>query len=178
MNTAYQGPEDRRHQATLGLGSNLGNRLSNLQGAVDALGETPGIEIVALSPVYETAPLDDMDQPDYLNAVIVVETALSPHALLERAFAIEEALGRERTQRWASRTLDVDILTYDDQTSDDPDLTLPHPGAYQRSCDLAPWNDIDPSARVPGHGAVGELLSSVGREGVTRRNDLSLYAPG
>lgn len=167
----------RMHRAALALGSNLDDRLSMLQGAVDALGDTPGAEVVAVSPVYETEPLGGMDQPDYLNAVVVVETRLSAGMLLDRAHAIEEAFGRERKEHWGPRTLDVDILTYDDERSDDPELTLPHPGAYERSCVLAPWNDMEPNADVPGYGKVRDLLRSVGVEGVTRRDDLVLRPP-
>lgn len=165
------------HRAVLGLGSNLGDRLAMLQGAVDALGDTPGQEVVAVSPVYETEPLGGRDQSDYLNAVVVVDTRLSAGMLLERVRAIEDAFGRVRAERWGSRTLDVDILVYDDRTSDDPELTLPHPGARGRATVLAPWNDLEPDAEVPGEGRVAALLATAGTKGIRRRDDLELRPP-
>ena len=166
------------HGATLGLGSNLGDRLSNLQGAVDALSETPGVVVEGVSSVYETAPLGGKDQPYYLNAVVTVRTGLTPHLLLERAFAVEDAFGRTRAERWASRTLDVDVIAYDELISDDPDLTVPHPGAHERATVLAPWADIAPGARVPGRGTVADLLDAADTSGVRRRDDLPLILPG
>lgn len=165
------------HRATLGLGSNLGDRLANLQGAVDALGETPGVVVEGVSPVYETEPFADLDQPDYLNAVVTVRTKLPPRMLLERAFAVEDAFGRVRAERWGSRTLDVDVITYDDLVSDDPVLTVPHPGAHIRATVLAPWHDITPDAELPGHGPIATLLAAADTSGVRRRDDLTLVPP-
>jgi len=162
------------HRATLGLGSNLGDRLSNLQSALDALGDTPQVWVVAVSPVYETAPLGGKAQPDYLNAVVTLSTGLPPDLLLERAFAIEDALGRERAERWGSRTVDIDVIVYGDLTRDDPELTVPHPGAHERATVLAPWHDIEPDALVPGRGRVADLLAAVDLAGVWRRDDLVL----
>ncbi|MFJ6748403.1 MULTISPECIES: 2-amino-4-hydroxy-6-hydroxymethyldihydropteridine diphosphokinase [unclassified Streptomyces] len=166
-------------RAVISLGSNLGNRLETLQGAVDALEDTPGLRVKAVSPVYETEPwgVDPASQPAYFNAVVLIKTTLPPASLLERGHAIEEAFERVRDERWGPRTIDVDILAYQDVVSDDPGLTLPHPRAHERAFVLVPWLDIDPSAEVPGHGAVAELLSSVGRDGVTARADLELRLP-
>ncbi|MET8578174.1 2-amino-4-hydroxy-6-hydroxymethyldihydropteridine diphosphokinase [Streptomyces sp. NPDC005012] len=165
--------------AVLSVGSNLGNRMENLQGAVDALEDTPGIRIKAVSPVYETAPwgVEPGSQPNYLNAVVVLRTTLPPSSLLERAQAVEEAFHRTRGDRWAARTLDVDIVSYEGRVSDDPALTLPHPRAHERAFVLAPWLDVDDSAEVPGHGPVADLLTVVTREGVVRREDLELRLP-
>ncbi|WP_031006470.1 2-amino-4-hydroxy-6-hydroxymethyldihydropteridine diphosphokinase [Streptomyces sp. NRRL F-5727] len=165
--------------AVLALGANLGNRLENLQGAVDALADTPGLRVKAVSPVYETEPwgVEPGSQPSYLNAVAVVRTTLPPSSLLERAQAVEEAFLRVRDERWGARTLDVDIITYADVVSDDPVLTLPHPRAHQRAFVLAPWHDVDPEAQLPGHGAVAALLAAVDRAGVTPRTDLELRLP-
>ncbi|MFJ9826565.1 2-amino-4-hydroxy-6-hydroxymethyldihydropteridine diphosphokinase [Streptomyces sp. NPDC101160] len=165
--------------AVLALGANLGNRLENLQGAVDALGDTPGLRVKAVSPVYETEPwgVDPGTQPSYLNAVVLVKTTLPPSSLLERAHAVEEAFLRIREERWGARTIDVDIITYADVISDDPVLTLPHPRAHQRAFVLAPWHDIDPEAALPGHGAVADLLAALGRDGLTARADLELRLP-
>ncbi|GHJ97044.1 MULTISPECIES: 2-amino-4-hydroxy-6-hydroxymethyldihydropteridine diphosphokinase [Streptomyces] len=165
--------------AVLALGANLGNRLENLQGAVDALGDTPGLRVKAVSPVYETEPwgVEPDSQPSYLNAVALVKTTLPPSSLLERAQAVEEAFLRVRDERWGARTLDVDIITYADVVSDDPVLTLPHPRAHQRAFVLAPWHDADPEAQLPGHGPVAALLAAVDRAGVTPRTDLELRLP-
>ena len=165
------------HRATLGLGSNLGDRFANLQGAVDALGETPGVVVDGVSPVYETAPFGGKDQPDYLNAVVTLRTRLEPRMLLERAFAVEDAFGRVRAERWGSRTLDVDVIAYDELVSDDPELTVPHPGAHERATVLVPWHDIAPEAELPGHGPIARLLDAADLTGVRRRDDLELVRP-
>ncbi|MEU6817417.1 2-amino-4-hydroxy-6-hydroxymethyldihydropteridine diphosphokinase [Streptomyces sp. NPDC046860] len=166
-------------RAVLSLGSNLGNRLETLQGAVDALEDTPGVRVKAVSPVYETEPwgVEPGSQPSYLNAVVVLKTTLPPSSLLERAQAVEEAFHRVRDEQWGPRTLDVDIVSYADLTSEDPGLTLPHPRAHERAFVLAPWHDVDPAAELPGQGAVAGLLSSVTREGVEPRADLELRLP-
>ncbi|MFF9503551.1 2-amino-4-hydroxy-6-hydroxymethyldihydropteridine diphosphokinase [Streptomyces sp. NPDC014656] len=165
--------------AVLALGANLGNRLENLQGAVDALGDTPGLRVKAVSPVYETEPwgVEPGSQPSYLNAVALVRTTLPPSSLLERAQAVEEAFLRVRDERWGARTLDVDIITYADVVSEDPALTLPHPRAHQRAFVLAPWHDVDAEAQLPGHGPVAALLAAADRADVTPRTDLELRLP-
>jgi 2-amino-4-hydroxy-6-hydroxymethyldihydropteridine diphosphokinase len=165
--------------AVISIGSNLGNRLENLQGAIDALEDTPGVRVKAVSPVYETEPwgVAPGSQPAYFNAVVVVKTTLPPSSLLERAHAVEEAFHRVRDERWGARTLDVDIVTYANVVSDDPVLTLPHPRAHERAFVLAPWHDVDPEAQVPGRGPVADLLAVVTRAGVTPRGDLELRLP-
>lgn len=116
VDTTLQNPRT----AVVALGSNLGNRLETLQGAVDALADTPGLRITAVSAVFETAALGGPgEQPNYYNAVVVLRTTLPPYSLLERANAIEDAFGRERTVRWGARTLDVDIITYEGMLSSD-----------------------------------------------------------
>ncbi|MET9803323.1 2-amino-4-hydroxy-6-hydroxymethyldihydropteridine diphosphokinase [Streptomyces sp. NPDC006368] len=166
-------------RAVISLGANLGNRLETLQGAIDALEDTPGVRVKAVSPVYETEPwgVDPGSQPSYFNAVVVVKTTLPPASLLERAHAVEEAFARIRDERWGPRTLDVDIVAYADVVSDDPVLTLPHPRARERAFVLAPWHDVDPGAQLPGSGAIADLLTGVGREGVVVRPDLELRLP-
>ncbi len=166
-------------RAVISLGSNLGNRLETLQGAIDALEDTPGLRIKAVSPVYETEPwgVEPGSQPSYFNAVVVLKTTLPPSSLLERAQAVEEAFHRVRDERWGPRTLDVDIVAYADVISDDPALTLPHPRAHERAFVLAPWHDVEPGAQLPGHGAVADLLGTVTREGVSARQDLELRLP-
>ncbi|GAA1238143.1 2-amino-4-hydroxy-6-hydroxymethyldihydropteridine diphosphokinase [Kitasatospora nipponensis] len=167
--------------AVVALGSNLGNRLETLQGAVDALADTPGLRITSVSAVFETPALGGPDeQPAYYNAVVVLRTTLPPYSLLERANAIEDAFGRVRTVRWGARTLDVDLLTYEGVTSEDPVLLLPHPRAHERAFVLAPWVDADPDGELTGHGKVAELLAGLGGEGaqgVQRRADIQLRLP-
>ncbi|MFH8240031.1 2-amino-4-hydroxy-6-hydroxymethyldihydropteridine diphosphokinase [Streptomyces sp. NPDC018321] len=166
-------------RAVVALGANLGNRLETLQGAIDALEDTPGVRVKEVSPVYETEPwgVDPDSQPSYFNAVVILKTTLPPSSLLERAHAVEEAFHRVRDERWGPRTLDVDIVAYADVVSDDPQLTLPHPRAHERAFVLAPWHDVDPEAQLPGHGAIADLLDAVTREGVAPRADLELRLP-
>jgi 2-amino-4-hydroxy-6-hydroxymethyldihydropteridine diphosphokinase len=158
----------------LALGSNLGDRLANLQGGVDALCAGPGLDQVAVSPVYETAPVGGPAQPEYLNAVLVAATSLPARGILDRARAAEAAAGRVRGERWGARTLDVDVIVYGNQASADPELTLPHPRAHERAFVLAPWHDVDPDAVIPGWGRVTDLLAAAGTAGVRLRRDLSL----
>ncbi|MFF7050442.1 2-amino-4-hydroxy-6-hydroxymethyldihydropteridine diphosphokinase [Streptomyces griseorubiginosus] len=166
-------------RAVISLGSNLGNRLETLQGAVDALEDTPGVRVKSVSPVYETEPwgVAADSQPSYFNAVVVLKTTLPPASLLERAHAVEEAFNRVRDERWGPRTLDVDIVAYADVVSDDPVLTLPHPRAHERAFVLAPWHDVEPEAQLPGRGPVAALLDTVTRDGVEARKDLELRLP-
>ncbi|MFI7318294.1 2-amino-4-hydroxy-6-hydroxymethyldihydropteridine diphosphokinase [Streptomyces venezuelae] len=166
-------------RAVISLGSNLGNRLETLQGAVDALEDTPGLRVKAVSPVYETEPwgVDPGTQPSYFNAVVVVKTTLPPASLLERAQAVEEAFHRVRDERWGPRTIDVDIVAYADVVSDDPALTLPHPRAHERAFVLAPWHDVEPEAQLTGRGPVAKLLDAVALDGVAPRADLELRLP-
>ncbi|EST39003.1 2-amino-4-hydroxy-6-hydroxymethyldihydropteridine pyrophosphokinase [Streptomycetaceae bacterium MP113-05] len=165
--------------AVVALGSNLGNRLETLQSAVDALADTPGLSVRAVSPVYETQPwgVDPTSQPAYFNAVVLVRTTLPPGSLLERGHAIEEALERVRDERWGPRTIDVDIVSYQGVVSDDPLLTLPHPRVHERAFVLAPWHDVDAEAEVPGRGQVADLLDAVGRADISVRDDLELSLP-
>lgn len=127
-------------RAVLSIGSNLGNRLETLQGCVDALEDTPGFRVKAVSPVYETEPwgVEPGSQPTFFNAVLLVRTTLPPASLMERAHAVEEAFARVRDEQWGPRTLDVDIVAYQGVLSDDPALTLPHPRAHERAFVLVP----------------------------------------
>ncbi|MFF9857486.1 2-amino-4-hydroxy-6-hydroxymethyldihydropteridine diphosphokinase [Streptomyces tendae] len=166
-------------RAVIALGANLGNRLETLQGAIDALEDTPGVRVKGVSPVYETEPwgVAPDSQPSYFNAVLIVKTTLPPSSLLERAHAVEEAFHRVRDEHWGPRTLDVDIVAYAEVVSDDPQLTLPHPRAHERAFVLAPWLDVDPEAALPGQGRVADLLAAVTRDGVVLRTDLELRLP-
>ncbi len=170
--------EDRpRRRIVLALGSNLGERLELLQGAVDALADTPGLRVLGVSPVYETDPVGGPDQPDYLNAVVVAEGRHSPRTLLERALAVENAFDRVREVRWGPRTLDVDVIVVGELVVDEPDLEVPHPRAAGRAFVLVPWLDVDAAAELPGSGPVAALVEQLGRDGVRRRDDLVLVTP-
>lgn len=164
----------RTERVVFSLGSNLGDRFANLQGAVIAAHEVPELTGLVCSPVYETEPVGGPPQDSYLNAVLLAETALDPHALLTLAQGWEQLAGRVRMQRWGPRTLDVDIVSVGDRRGHDADLTLPHPRAHERAFVLAPWHDVDPAAVLPGHGPVIEVLAGLHWAGVVRRDDLDL----
>lgn len=141
----------------LSIGANLGDRLANLQSAVDAF--RPWLR--AVSPVYETPPWGPVPQDPYLNAVLVAaDPDASPTDWLHRAHAAERAAGRTRDVRWGPRTLDVDVIAVDDLTSVDPELTLPHPRAHERAFVLVPWLAVDPDAALAGK-PVAEWLAAL-----------------
>lgn len=150
-------------RAWIGLGSNLDDPPAQLQRAVDALARTPGVRVVAVSPVYRNAALqlpDDTDiQPDYFNAVAALDTTLPPLALLDALQAIEQAQGRVRTRRWGARTLDLDLLLYGDTVLDEPRLTVPHPGLPARRFALLPLHDLAPDLVLPGGVPLREALA-------------------
>jgi 2-amino-4-hydroxy-6-hydroxymethyldihydropteridine diphosphokinase len=168
-------------RAALALGANLGDRLVALQSAVDGLAATDGVRLVAVSPVYETDPVGGPgEQPDYLNAVVVVETSLRPANLLARAHALEDAAGRVRVEHWGPRTLDVDLLAVGSESAQAEHLVLPHPRLAERAFVLVPWADVDPSFEVSGLGTVGALLRRLGPldgAAVRPRPDLHLELP-
>jgi 2-amino-4-hydroxy-6-hydroxymethyldihydropteridine diphosphokinase len=163
-------------RGVLSLGSNLGDRLANLQGAVDALADTPEVWVTGVSPVYETEPVDaPAGSEQFLNAVVTLDTTLSAHRLLDRALAVEAAYGRERDgEPNAPRTLDVDLIVLGDRMASDDHLVLPHPRAAERAFVLVPWLDVESDAEIPGVGKVADLVDKVGRDGVKRRDDLEL----
>lgn len=145
----------------LALGSNLGDRAATLASAVAALAQVAGLVVAGASPVVETAPVGGPEQSDYLNAVLVGRTTLSPHALLVATQSVEDAHGRARQTRWGARTLDVDIIVYGDLVSRGADLELPHPRAHQRAFVLVPWCSLDADAVLPGPsgGQVADLAA-------------------
>jgi 2-amino-4-hydroxy-6-hydroxymethyldihydropteridine diphosphokinase len=151
--------------AFLGLGSNLGDRLTNLQGAVDLLHGEPGLRVLASSRVWETVPVGGPPQPDYLNAVIRVETDLSARDLLDVAHRVEERLGRVRKERWGARSIDIDVLLFGEETIDEADLVVPHPRLSQRAFVLLPLLDLVPDPILPDGTRLKDLR--VGTEGVT-----------
>lgn len=163
-------------RCVIALGSNLGSRLTKLQGALDSLADTPEVWVTEVSPVYETVPVEAPEGSEpFLNAVILLDTTLPAHMLLDRAQAIETAFGRQQTDvPNAPRTLDVDLIVVGDRRADDDTLVLPHPRAHERAFVLAPWADVDPEASIPGVGLVAELLGAIGTIGVTRLDDAVL----
>lgn len=130
--------------AHLGLGSNLGDRLGFLQGAVSALAATAGIEVARVSRVYETEPVGGPEQGRYLNAVVALETDLGAAELLAVAQGLETGAGRDRAERWGPRTLDVDVLLVGAEQVDTAELTVPHPRLHERGFVLAPLADVAP----------------------------------
>lgn len=168
-------------RVVLSLGSNLGDRYGHLRGAVDGLRDW----LVVVSGVYETPPWGDADQPPYLNAVVVVaDAAASPPDWLARARQLEQQAGRQRSERrYGPRTLDVDVVAAWDGagepvTSTDPELILPHPRAHLRAFVLRPWLDVEPYARLPGHGWLRDLVLvepvATDMGGLQARPDLAL----
>ncbi|MEZ5556467.1 2-amino-4-hydroxy-6-hydroxymethyldihydropteridine diphosphokinase [Haliea sp.] len=155
--------------ACIALGSNLGDPARQLQIAVDAIRRLPGTHITAGSGVYASAAVGPGQQPDYLNAVLMVRTALGPLPLLNALQDIERAQGRERTVRWGPRTLDLDILLYGAEQIRLPRLQVPHPGMAERHFVLYPLLDIYPDGLVvPGLGSLATLLAQCPATGLTR----------
>ena len=150
-------------RAVLSLGANLGDRATAIRAATTALQDDG---LVARSVLYETPPWGPVEQPPYLNAIVVVRGPRDAAGWLARAHELEQAAGRTREVRWGARTLDVDVVTVtaDDGTpvlSDDPALTLPHPRAHERAFVLVPWLSLDPTAVLPGHGKVADLVAAL-----------------
>jgi len=164
-------------RTVIAMGSNLGDRLDYLQGGLDGLFDTPRITFLAVSPVYQTAPVGGPEQPDYLNAVVIAETSMPAQTVLERCLGLEDAFGRVRDELWGPRTLDLDLIIYGDEVSNAPGLTLPHPRAHERAFVLAPWHDADPQAQLPGYGPVADLLAALGTDGIARLEGAVLHPP-
>lgn len=153
--------------AYIGLGSNVGNRDENLRQAVEMLNQEDGIEPTRVSSIYETTPVGYLNQRDFLNAVVEIETSLSPPELLAATKKIEEKQKRVREVHWGPRTIDLDILLYDDVELTEPHLNLPHPEVSKRAFVLVPLAELAPDKRLPGGESVRELLANLGEiEGV------------
>jgi 2-amino-4-hydroxy-6-hydroxymethyldihydropteridine diphosphokinase len=155
-------------RAAVGLGGNLGNREATLRAAVRGLAAAPGVDLVAVSSPYRTAPVGVTDQPDFLNAVALVETTLEPLALLEQLRVLETAAGRVRRVRWGPRTLDLDLLLHGARTLSSAELTLPHPRLVERRFVLEPLLEVWPDARLPDGSALAERLERLPAGGVER----------
>jgi 2-amino-4-hydroxy-6-hydroxymethyldihydropteridine diphosphokinase len=147
------------------LGSNLGDRRAHLDAAFTALAALPGSRLLAVSTIYETAPLGPPGQQDYLNAVARLETTLAPLALLDALLAIEQSRGRVRGERWGPRTLDLDLLLHGDAVVRDPRLVLPHPAMLGRAFVLTPLHDLAPELMLAGR-TVAQHLAQLDRDGV------------
>ena len=169
--TAAATMTDHPVRAFVGLGSNLDDPLSQLQRAVNALEALDGIRLVQSSAFYRSRPMGPQDQPDFINAVVEIETALSPDALLDQLHAIEQAQGRVRERHWGPRTLDLDLLLYGDETIDSERLTVPHPGLPERAFVLYPLAELAPALVVPGRGRVDALAARLDRDGLERLAD-------
>lgn len=150
----------------LALGSNLGDRAGTLIGATRAIADLEGLDLVGVSPVFESAAVKpggiDPEAPSYLNAVVTARYTGDPYTLLDAVNAIEHDLGRVRAERWGDRTIDIDIIVFGDLRLADERLTIPHPRAAERDFVLVPWLQLDPDAVIPGRGRVDMLLANIG----------------
>lgn len=146
----------------LGLGSNLGEPDANITRAIERLGKKTGCRHLQISPLYRTPPLGDIQQPDFVNAVVELYTDLKPLPLLNLCKSIEQEMGRIKTERWGPRLIDIDILLYGTQQIEYTELSIPHKGLAQRSFVLFPLADLDAGFEVPGLGSVAQLKAQLG----------------
>lgn len=156
-------------RAYIGMGSNIEDRLEHLRAGVLGVTAIPDTFIIGKSAVYGSVPVGVTDQPDFLNAVLSLETSLGPYELLSELHKIEIDNGRQRITRWGPRTLDLDILMFDDVQQDDPKLILPHPRLNARRFALEPLLEIAPGARLPDGTELQGILDSLGDEEATWR---------
>jgi 2-amino-4-hydroxy-6-hydroxymethyldihydropteridine diphosphokinase len=146
-------------RAVVALGSNIGEPSENLDLAIALLREAT--EVVAVSSYYKTKPVGYLDQPDFLNAVCLVESDLPAMDLLKMLHGIEKVMGRERSIQWGPRTIDLDLIQYGALLSSAEELKLPHPRAHERKFVLEPWLEIEPDAILLTHGKISELLKTL-----------------
>jgi len=156
-------------RAYLAFGGNVGDARETLARAISKFCDGVQVRLIARSSDYKTPPWGVTDQPDFTNACVAIETALSPHELLERAHEVERVFGRDRTreQHWGPRPLDIDILTYGDLSLSDPKLTLPHPRLFERAFVLMPLLEIAPDAIIAGRN-LQDALAKLDRGGIER----------
>lgn len=151
-------------RAVVAMGANLGDRRATIASAMERLGDTDGVAVLAVSSLVETVAIrpdgPDASHPNYLNGVALVDTKLSAPALLAVLHDIENDFGRTRTERWGDRTLDLDLIVFGDLV-EDGNLVVPHPRAHERSFVLGPWLELDPDAVFPGRGPVRDVLEAV-----------------
>jgi 2-amino-4-hydroxy-6-hydroxymethyldihydropteridine diphosphokinase len=144
------------------MGANLGPREVTLLRAVDLLGAVSGVDVLEVSGLRETAPVGNVDQPEFLNGAVAVETTLTPRELLNALLRVERELGRVRDgTQWGPRTIDLDLLVYGDEIIDEPELRVPHPHLHERRFALEPLAELEPDLVVPGRGAISDLLAAV-----------------
>lgn len=154
-------------RAYVGLGANLGDRRAQLRWAVAALDRQAGVRVVGVASLYGSRPVGVVDQPDFLNSVVALDTVLPADRLLERLLELERQAGRVRLRRWGPRTLDLDLLWYAGRViRRPPQLVVPHPRAAERAFVLVPWAELAPDTVIPGHGPVGRLAEAIDRSGV------------
>ena len=154
-------------EAVIALGTNLGNRIENINTAVRAIAKLPGVKIIKASSVYETEPVDCDEADKFYNAAILVETSVSPALLLGECLGIEAAMGRVREKKNAPRIIDLDLIIYEGFKSESYELTLPHPGALERAFVLAPLSELYPEGRAPGM-FFAPHLRELGMDGVVK----------
>ncbi|MGI9289581.1 MAG: 2-amino-4-hydroxy-6-hydroxymethyldihydropteridine diphosphokinase [Pseudomonadales bacterium] len=157
--------------AYIGLGSNLNNPIEQLKQALEALEGLDGCAIEQCSPLYWSTAVGPGEQPDYLNGVVHLQTRLSPQALLNALRNIEDAQGRTREIRWGARTLDLDLLLYDDLVINSKELTIPHPHLHKRNFVVYPLYDIAPMLRLPDGRALSELVNQLPSTGLRPLTD-------
>lgn len=155
-------------RAYIGLGSNLAEPHVQLHQAIDALSGIPSSRLQQVSSFYRSRPMGPQDQPDYLNAVAVLNTSLEPEPLLDALQAIELKQGRLRDIRWGPRTLDLDLLLYADRVIDTERLQVPHVGLFQRNFVLYPLQELEPELVFPGGEAIKNIISHCSAEGLER----------
>jgi 2-amino-4-hydroxy-6-hydroxymethyldihydropteridine diphosphokinase len=167
-----------KHGVYLGLGSNLDDPLKQLRQAIEQIAQLPESRLLGCSSCYQSRPMGPQDQPDYLNAVVEIETSLAPHTLLQHTQNIEVKQGRMRQPdtRWTARTLDIDILLYDDLEYDTPELRLPHSGITKRDFVLVPLLEIAPDIRLPNGILLQSLLNQVDIHNLCKMHEYSLYS--
>ncbi len=154
--------------AHVGLGSNLDDPVRQVRRALEELARLPHTRLLACSSLYRTTPVGRLDQPDFVNAVAVLDTALSPRELLQELLALETRHGRVRGEPNGPRTLDLDLLLLGDRVIREPGLEVPHARMHQRAFVLLPLAEVSPHAVIPGHGSVAELAARVAAQGVAR----------
>lgn len=152
--------------ACIALGANIGEPLRQIEAGFKALAALPGTRLTARSSLYRSAPVGYADQPDFINAVALIDTTLDPHALLDALLAIERVNGRVREFANAPRTLDLDIVLYGDAVIHDPGLTIPHARMLERAFVMLPLAEIAPDMQVPGQGRVSELAARVDADSI------------
>ena len=154
--------------AYVALGANLADPVAQIHAAFAALDDLPCSHLLRHSSLYRTAPIGVVGQPDFINAVAALETGLTPHALLAALLALEARFGRRRERPLAPRTLDLDLLLFDDQIIDSPTLQLPHPRMHLRAFVLEPLVEIAPDCRIPARGQAAAWKAAVSRQGIER----------